>query len=618
MATTINAYNVTLGLAAGGFIDSAKLARNETASLHRTFQSLVTPAERIAKQLDTLEAAYKKGAIDADHYGEAVGRLNAKLSAIKAVKLPVIDATVVENTSRLGGALTKADAVAGSMATRLAGVAVAAASFHKVEQAVEGVVNRVRILDAGLKKAAAIDADFNQLQRFVYMADNIANIDSNSAVNMLTKLTKNIGDASLAGDKAGRHFKDLGLDIDRLVKMSAVEQFDAITDAIRRVENPSERAAYAVKFFGKQGVDLIPMLTASNEELDQASDRFQELTYHISELDAEQIAIAADAMADLGRATDSVQSKFATELAPVFTNFANDMTAQAMAVRDGTTDIRGLGFAYKIAADGIRDLLMQAQGIQVLLKFNETVSQFAAPFADKQAEALRSAMLDEKIKASQARIANPPPDTIKATAEAAEHPKADQYDAEIRRLEHLVNIQERGESIAEQIRLSEAGATDEQIERIVTLQQQLDLKQQIAKAAEETANKEAKARDAMERAAEGIRQKVADPIDKLADALMEIDNLKQAQLITDIEWSKARQEAFKQAVPDIKIEQPKSMEVGSAEAYKFITAMQNDNDTEAIKIAQKQLIEEQATRRAAELTNQKLDKLADVSPRRAR
>lgn len=647
MATTIGGYNVSIGLSAGGYIDTAKaverqsvqmtaamrdiatptariessmnqatkaveLERNEMTQLNRLMRDSITPMERYQQRVELIEKAVQSQAITqerANRLLDVAGQKYAK--AVPVVTATVVDEKQVKTIDRLN------DSVSG-LATRMVGVAAAAASFHTVKEAAQGVIDRVKVLDAGLKKAASIDADFNQLQRFIYIADNIANIDSGAAVNMLTKLTKNIGEASLAGDKAGKHFADLGLSVEKLNSMSAVEQFEAVATAIRKVESPSERAAYAVKFFGKQGVDLVPMLTAASDELEQASDRFNELTYGIDALDAQNIAIAADAMADLGRAADSVKSKFAAELAPTMTAFANDMTNQSIQFREGATDIRGLGFAFKFAADGVRNMLMQATGTKAFLETLKAASQIAAPFADNQAEAQRSAALDEKLKQANARIqvemagGVDPAKDAEAAAEQAKITK--EYEKQADALQHQVNILERGESVAEQIRLSEAGYTDEQIEQIVNLQQKLDLLEEQKKVAEDIARKEAEAsREAarnaeqtqkdIEKQASDLERSLMTPIEAVADKLNELKYLFEVdEAISQQTFDRAKEKLLSEAVKDIKIEAPKNLEVGSQEAYKFFSQRDNRAQEAAIRAERKQEVERQvnATNRVAD------------------
>lgn len=77
--TSINSYSATLTLAAGGFVDNAKLARGEGAALTRTIRGLVDPSETLRKQMALLETAVQKEAITEATANEVRARLTAKL-----------------------------------------------------------------------------------------------------------------------------------------------------------------------------------------------------------------------------------------------------------------------------------------------------------------------------------------------------------------------------------------------------------------------------------------------------------------------------------------------------------------------------------------------------------
>lgn len=82
--TTINSYSVGISLNASGLVDGSKLARNELASLNRTFSSLATPAEKMERHLNLIEKAARSQAIAEDTAAEATRRLTAKYTDMAA------------------------------------------------------------------------------------------------------------------------------------------------------------------------------------------------------------------------------------------------------------------------------------------------------------------------------------------------------------------------------------------------------------------------------------------------------------------------------------------------------------------------------------------------------
>lgn len=389
MATSINSYSVNFGLNASGFVDASKLSRSEATALIRTIGSLKTPAEGLERELDRLEQAYRANAIDANVYTEALTRLNSKMDSLQ------------KTTAEVGGMQTKMDGFGKSLLALGAG----AVTLNSVKSAMQGVADRVIALDTNIKKAASLGENTNALERFLYVADNVANVDESSAIKMLTKLTKNIGEATLAADGAADHFLQLGLSAQALAQMSPVEQFNAVSRALQGVDNQSQRVALAQKFLGKEATDLIPLLTASATEVDEVSKNFDKLYYSMSAIDQSNISATADAIGDLNKASSALQSKIAVELAPTIKAFADDLTRSATEARQSSIDIRGLGVAFKYALDRGREFLMLSPGLQAMAKTLAAVSQFARPFGDLQAAKAMGDDLDEKLKKSNERIA---------------------------------------------------------------------------------------------------------------------------------------------------------------------------------------------------------------------
>ena len=76
------------------------------------------------------------------------------------------------------------------------------------------------------------------------------------------------------GKKAGEAFKKLGLDAAELGKLNAVEQFTALGDAIRQVENPTQRTALAMDVLGRQGTEFIGALTKDADALKRLGEEY--------------------------------------------------------------------------------------------------------------------------------------------------------------------------------------------------------------------------------------------------------------------------------------------------------------------------------------------------------
>jgi hypothetical protein len=88
-----------------------------------------------------------------------------------------------------------------------------------------------------------------------------------TAVN---KLQKFIVDASNGAATQTAVLVRLGLSMTDLAGMTPTQQMQTFAERISRIENPTERAAAAMKVFGKSGGELLPMLTNFSGEIANA------------------------------------------------------------------------------------------------------------------------------------------------------------------------------------------------------------------------------------------------------------------------------------------------------------------------------------------------------------
>jgi hypothetical protein len=88
-----------------------------------------------------------------------------------------------------------------------------------------------------------------------------AGVEASKVPRALGKMQKTIVDANEGGKEAASTFAKLGLSADELVNMDAVQAFRVLSDAIAAIPNPTQRAAMAMKIFGRSGADLMAVIS---------------------------------------------------------------------------------------------------------------------------------------------------------------------------------------------------------------------------------------------------------------------------------------------------------------------------------------------------------------------
>ena len=88
-----------------------------------------------------------------------------------------------------------------------------------------------------------------------------AGISADSLPHNLILLQKSLGGINEEGEPTAYVFRQLGLSIDNLKKLSAPEQLEQIGAAISKLPTQSERAATAMKIFGRGGAEMLAVLS---------------------------------------------------------------------------------------------------------------------------------------------------------------------------------------------------------------------------------------------------------------------------------------------------------------------------------------------------------------------
>ena len=191
----------------------------------------------------------------------------------------------------------------------LGGIQAATSAFLSLSSAVTGAVTGVTSfalsvgeeLDALNDVANRTGVGVEALQAYARAAADTG-IGVESFAKQIQKLTINIGAATL-DEKAQKKFEALGIVFEELKASTPEKQFEQVVDAIARIADPAERAATAVKFFGKGGIELGELFTLGPGALTTMRE--------------EAIALGQVVDADAVKAIDNMNDSFAAVYATV-------------------------------------------------------------------------------------------------------------------------------------------------------------------------------------------------------------------------------------------------------------------------------------------------------------
>ena len=230
---------------------------------------------------------------------------------------------VIANTGNMTKGLDKAERQAkgfgasfgASMKSMITPAAVAAAGVAAIGVAVMKIGESLKRLDELAKKSRALGISGQDLREFQHAA-GLAGVEAAAFTSALQKMQKNIGDAVGGIGLAKDSLALVGLEIDKLSRLDATEQFLAIADKISKIQNASERAAVATAIFGRAGADLIPLMEQGSDAIREQMLELRELQGVLTDFDLEQVEAANDAMMRLGKAFEGTWDRITVEVAP--------------------------------------------------------------------------------------------------------------------------------------------------------------------------------------------------------------------------------------------------------------------------------------------------------------
>jgi hypothetical protein len=439
------------------------------------------------------------------------------------------------------GAQDKASAVLNAVAGRVGGfgssigkfinpltasLAGAAAGFLAVGKAIGTVSEAANRIDALTDTAAGLGATVGDLQAFRFAMGEAGNVSAEKSIASLQKLQKTVGEIATGGNaKAGEVFEKLGLDAAKLSMQGPVQQFEAVRQALGSIENVSERAATAQQIFGKSAADLIPVLLAQSGEFEASMNAAAELGAVTSEEGAAGIAAMNDAVGRVSLGFEGLANTVAVAVAPLVESIASTIAGwlppiielasqwlptivdSAAAMVGFATDFYNTMYkvvtldfsgAYKTATNALGE---QGTAAQLILKAEEARNRAAQVAAENAAKARAQ---------KEAEVA------IEKESLKTEQAKTSEAEKTIAALEKKFAIATMGAEAVERQEQLATAATDAERERILALQAQLDLHEQITAEFSSRVEAEKKATAERQRMAEQEQAKRAELVGQLA------------------------------------------------------------------------------------------------------
>lgn len=174
--------------------------------------------------------------------------------------------------------------------------------------------------------AKSLGLTYNQLRAIQFAAQQ-AGVDAGALNAAFAKMSDTLGTA-FGGDKAAiQAFEKIGLSVAKLAQMSPAQQFEAIAQAINKIEDPSVKMAAARDIFGKSGGRLIALFENSGQAINQAAATLGLFGGQLTQLDVEKIDAASDSLFTMGMILEGVGTQLARVVSPWIQQVTTDTIA---------------------------------------------------------------------------------------------------------------------------------------------------------------------------------------------------------------------------------------------------------------------------------------------------
>lgn len=182
------------------------------------------------------------------------------------------------------------------------------------------------------KQSQALGLSRKAYQEWDYiLGQNGASIDS-LGVSMKT-LNSLVLDAVAGGKESKNTFAQLGLGIHEIENLNPEDQFEAVVRAFQKMPAGAQKSALAVKIFGRNGMELLPLLNQSATSIDELRARAEELGLVMSDEAVDASVVYGDSLDDLQRTFNAFKYAIGAKILPPLTTGIQKITNYAGKLR---------------------------------------------------------------------------------------------------------------------------------------------------------------------------------------------------------------------------------------------------------------------------------------------
>jgi hypothetical protein len=180
-------------------------------------------------------------------------------------------------------------------------------------------------IDSTSKLSARLGMTYSELAGLAHAGD-LAGVSMDTIGAAATKADVAFVKAAQGSKTALAGFAAIGLELGDLQGLSSAERFSEIADAIAGLPTEAERAAAAVKLFGRAGAELLPLFAGGAGSIQEATEEAQRFGMALTGAQGRDVEAMNDSFSKVSAAIGGIIKQVTAYLAPSITSIATTFT----------------------------------------------------------------------------------------------------------------------------------------------------------------------------------------------------------------------------------------------------------------------------------------------------
>ena len=323
-------------------------------------------AQELAIRIKNQEAAVNKTEKSPNDYEKELKDVEkAEQMAAKNGK------TVEENLKDLGGQAEKTgeEVKKSSDGFTVMKGALANLAAQGISLAINAMKDLTKATWEGIKASAAFADEINTmskqtglsteaLQEYKYMEDLI-DVSTETMTGSMAKLIRNMASAQNGSKNTAAAFEALGVSItDSNGELrNNQDVFGEVIDALGKMENETQRDAYAMQIFGKSAQDLNPLIEAGGDKIAALAQEAHDMGYVLEQDTLDSLNETQDAFDRFSKTLDGTKNQLVAAFGPAVTGLIQPLVGVLTEIPEAvkTGDFSGiLGSVNGIFEDALK------------------------------------------------------------------------------------------------------------------------------------------------------------------------------------------------------------------------------------------------------------------------